>query len=70
MAEPAPETSGNLFAPAKFGVSIHGGWNSHADYEVRKKLITRSLLVTGLAVGFLLLGTKKLKGANTNNKVY
>ncbi len=36
-ADPSPETSGNLFTPARFGTSIHGGWNSHADYEVRKR---------------------------------
>lgn len=60
QAEPAPVTSGNLFAPSKFGTSIHGGWNSQADYEVRKKALTKSLLITGLAVTILLFGKAKM----------
>ncbi len=59
-ADPAPETSGNLFAPANYGTSIYGGWNSPADYERRKKSITQSLIVAGLAAGVLLLGRAKL----------
>jgi len=58
-AEPAPETSGNLFAPAAYGTSIHGGWNSHSDYEKRKKTIIGSLAVAGLATGLILLGRAK-----------
>lgn len=60
-ADPAPETSGNVFAPVDYGTSIHGGWNSPADYEIRKKTFTRSLIVAGLATGMLLLGRAKLK---------
>jgi short-subunit dehydrogenase len=60
QAEPAAETSGNLFSPAKFGTSIHGGWNSQADYDVRKKALTKSLLITGLAVSLLLFGKAKM----------
>lgn len=59
-AERVPETSGNLFGPADYGVSIHGGWNSPADYEIRKKSVTRSLVIAGLAAGMLLLGRAKL----------
>jgi len=59
-AEAAPESSGNLFAPAKFGTSIHGGWNSDADYDIRKKTITKSLVIAGLATGLLLFGKAKL----------
>lgn len=61
VAEPTPKTSGNLFAPAKFGTSIHGGWNSQADYDIRKKNLTRSLLVAGLATAAILVARKKLK---------
>ena len=63
-AEAAPETSGNLFAPVNFGTSIHGGWNSPADYQRRKKTITNSLIVAGLATGMLLLGKAKLGKRN------
>lgn len=58
-ADRIPETSGNLFAPVDYGTSIHGGWNSPADYEQRKKVFTRSLVVAGLAAGLLLLGRAK-----------
>lgn len=59
-AERVPETSGNIFAPAQYGTSIHGGWNSPADYDIRKKTIVRSALVGGVAIGFLLFGRAKL----------
>lgn len=59
-AEPALDTNGNLFAPAEYGTSIHGGWNSPADYERRKKTFARSLAIAGLAAGMLLLGKTKL----------
>lgn len=64
QADTAPETSGNLFAPANYGTSIHGGWNSPADYELRKKSITKSLVVAGLATGLLLLSKAKLSKKN------
>jgi NAD(P)-dependent dehydrogenase (short-subunit alcohol dehydrogenase family) len=59
-AELVPGTDGNLFDSVDYGTSIHGGWNSQADYEQRKKLITRSLVVAGLATGMILLGRAKL----------
>lgn len=59
-AEKVPETSGNLFEPANFGTSIHGGWNTSADYEIRKKTVTRSLIVAGIAAGMLLFGRSRL----------
>lgn len=59
-AEPAHETSGNLFAPAEYGTSIHGGWNSPADAEVRRNRLIKSAVVTGLAAALLVFGGKKL----------
>jgi short-subunit dehydrogenase len=57
-AELASATSGNLFEPLDFGTSIHGGWNSTADQEQRRRKITKALLLTGIAAGFCLI--KKL----------
>jgi short-subunit dehydrogenase len=54
-------TSGNLFTTVNYGTSIHGGWNSDADYEIRKKVITRSLVIAGIAAGIILLGRAKQK---------
>ena len=60
QADEVPETSGNLFDTVNYGTSIHGGWNSPADYDIRKKTFTRSLIIAGVAVGVLLLGRAKL----------
>lgn len=60
-ADRVSETSGNLFSPAHYGTSIHGGWNSPADYDIRKKAVIRSVVITGIAAGFLLFGRAKLK---------
>jgi short-subunit dehydrogenase len=60
-AEAAPETSGNLFSPARFGTSIHGGWNSAADQEVRKKAMIKSLTVAGIATGALVFGIAQIR---------
>jgi hypothetical protein len=59
-AEPIAETSGNLFAPARFGTSIHGGWNSDADYDIRKKNAIRSLVFAGIAAGLVVLAKRQL----------
>ncbi len=59
-ADPVPETSGNLFATVDYGTSIHGGWNSPADYEIRKKTVTRLLVIAGVAAGLVLFGRAKL----------
>jgi len=59
-ADRVPETSGNLFSPVAFGTSIHGGWNSPADYELRKKSIIRSIAIAGVATGMILFGRAKL----------
>lgn len=59
-ADSVPETSGNLFATVDYGTSIHGGWNSPADYEIRKKAVTRSLVIAGVAAGMFLFGKAKL----------
>ncbi|MDB5248136.1 MAG: short-chain dehydrogenase [Segetibacter sp.] len=58
-AEPAPTTSGNLFAASDYGTSIHGGWNSDADYDSRKKKAINVLVITGIAAGLFLLGRSK-----------
>ncbi len=58
--EPTPETSGNLFTSANFGTSIHGGWNSPADAEIRKKETIRTLVIAGVAIGALIFGGWKL----------
>lgn len=55
QADTIPVTSGNLFQTVDYGTSIHGGWNSTADAEKRKKTVTGALLVAGLAAGLLLL---------------
>lgn len=59
-ADRVPETSGNLFTTVDYGTSIHGGWNSPADYDRRKKTLTRSLVIAGLATGMILLSRAKL----------
>jgi len=60
QADRVPETSGNLFATVEYGTSIHGGWNSPADYEIRKNTVIRSLAVAGIAAGILLFGRGRL----------
>jgi short-subunit dehydrogenase len=65
-AEPTEATSGNLFESPAFGSSIHGGWNSPADMEIRRQKIKRSLVVAGVATGLAFLGValkKKQKSA-------
>lgn len=59
-AEPMSVTSGNLFESSDYGTSIHGGWNSQADAEIRKKAFIRSLAVAGAVAGLLFWGKKKL----------
>jgi len=51
-AEPIPYTPGNVMLPVEYGTSIHGGWNSQADAQRRKKT---ALLITGAIAGLLLL---------------
>lgn len=52
-AKPIAVTSGNIFEPVEYGTSVHGGWRPPASPE--KKALLRTLMVTGLAVGLLLL---------------
>jgi short-subunit dehydrogenase len=54
-AEPAENTSGNLFEPVEYGASIHGGWN--LTTPPRKRNFGLLLLATA-AVGFLLIKQK------------
>ncbi len=60
-AELAPETSGNLFAPANYGTSIHGGWNLATDPEKRKRTLITSIAVAGIATGMVIFGIVKMK---------
>ncbi|WP_147202136.1 SDR family oxidoreductase [Segetibacter aerophilus] len=60
-ADAAPETSGNLFAPANYGTSIHGGWNLAADPQPRKRNLITSIAVTGIATGMVIFGIVKMK---------
>ena len=55
-AETIKNTDGNLFEPADYGTSIHGGWRTPAG--PRQKAITNILLMTSLAVGLLFLGKR------------
>lgn len=56
-ADPIALTAGNLHEPVEFGTSIHGGWNSPADAERRKK--SGRVLLAGLAVVGLLLMARR-----------
>lgn len=57
VAQPLPETAGNIFEPVEYGTGIHGGWNSPADAQKRKK--TGLMILAGLAAGWLLLAARK-----------
>lgn len=50
-AQPLPYTPGNVLLPVAYGTSIHGGWNSQADAQKRKK----TALVIAAIAGLLLL---------------
>ena len=58
-AKPIAETSGNIFEPVEYGSSIYGGWRPPASPQ--KKALLRTLMVTGLAVGLLLLRRKDFR---------
>lgn len=53
-AEPAPAANGNLFEPVEYGTSIHGGWNSQADKEQRKKKVARAAILGGIMAAGLI----------------
>ncbi|ANE49159.1 SDR family oxidoreductase [Flavisolibacter tropicus] len=55
-ADSIKNTDGNLFEPAEYGTSIHGGWRTPPT--PRQKAFTNALLVAGLAVGLLWLGKR------------
>ncbi|OLY93263.1 Short-chain dehydrogenase [Cnuella takakiae] len=57
VAQPLPDTPGNVFGPVEYGTGIHGGWNSPADAEKRKK--TGLMILAGLTLGWLLLAGRK-----------
>lgn len=63
-ADYTAHTSGNLFEPATFGTSIHGGWNSDADAEIRKKKAVKSIVVAGAATALVWFAAKKLLKKN------
>jgi short-subunit dehydrogenase len=60
-ADTAPETSGNLFSPAKYGTSIHGGWRITEKKQPRNKKILESALISGVAAGMIVLGMLTLR---------
>ena len=62
-APPSKITEGNIFEPASFGTSIHGGWNSDADIEIRKKKIVKSAVLAGFAFGLFLTAKYKMRKA-------
>jgi short-subunit dehydrogenase len=64
-ADDSPATSGNLFAPSKYGTSIHGGWNLPVDPQVRKRTIITSVAIAGVATGMVIFGIVKLKKRNS-----
>lgn len=55
-ADPIKNTDGNLFEPAEFGTSIHGGWRTPPS--PRQKALTNVLLMAGLTVGLLWLSRR------------
>jgi len=55
-ADAIKDTDGNLFEPAEYGTSIHGGWRK--PVTPRQKALTNVLVVAGLTVGLLLLGRR------------
>jgi short-subunit dehydrogenase len=63
-ANEAPMTNGNLYGPLKYGTSIHGGWNSPADMEKRKKTLIGSAIVATIATGLVLFGKHQLSKKN------
>ncbi|HZH01216.1 MAG TPA: SDR family oxidoreductase [Flavisolibacter sp.] len=56
QAKPIENTDGNLFEPALYGTSIHGGWRTPPS--ARMKALGSVLLVAGLAAGLLLAGRR------------
>jgi len=60
-AEATPETSGNLFSPAKYGTSIYGGWNKSSDQASRKKNMITAVAVAGIATAMTIFGVVKLR---------
>lgn len=59
-ADESPATTGNVFEPVEYGTSIHGGWNSPADADVRtKRLVVAGLLFTGVTAGLWWMSRKK-----------
>jgi len=60
-AETTPETSGNLFSPAKYGTSIYGGWNKSSDQASRKKNMITAVAVAGIATAMTIFGVVKLR---------
>ncbi len=57
-ADCSPHTSGNLFEPLTFGTSIHGGWNSAADIDIRKKRLGKGALLLAGLVALVVIAKK------------
>lgn len=68
-ADPSPATSGNVFAPVDYGTTMHGGWNSPADAEVRtQRFVVAGLLFAGVTAGlWMMSGQKQKKKAALKN---
>jgi len=60
-AEAVPFTSGNLFSPANYGTSIHGGWNATENQQGHSKKVLKTAAITGLAAGAVVLAVIKMK---------
>ncbi len=59
-AEEAIPTTGNVFEPVEYGTSIYGGWNSHADADIRtKRLAVAGLLFAGVTAGLWWMNNRK-----------
>ena len=59
-AEEAIPTTGNVFEPVEYGTSIYGGWNSHADADIRtKRLAVAGLLFAGVTTGLWWMNNRK-----------
>ena len=62
QADEAPATTGNVFEPVAYGTSIHGGWNSPADADIRtKRFAVAGLLFAGVTAGLWWMSGRKNK---------
>lgn len=55
--ESTEATSGNLFHPVEFGISIHGGWSKPVEPATKRRAV--AVTVTGLLAAWLIAGQLK-----------